>query len=216
MKVTVPCVLRIANVTLPDNSEDRESLLQVLEQTISEMLDAGENIDVIVKTINGIPVNNISASARATIVFNEPNDANITFDIVEEIACVDACEDDIESVDSVVNVTTQRLTQSLTSGSFIASLTSNAANVGVTALENASVNAEDFSSDDAEVEIVTTAPTAAPTLITDTPPSSHQPSTSSPPSDSYEDILVAFLELLIRLLQVMITNIAGKLLQPFF
>ena len=137
------------------------------------MLNAGESIDVIVTAINGIAVNT-SGSERAAVALIETDDANVDFDIVEEIMCEDTCDDALESAGGRVNQTTTSLKQSLENGSFVESLTSNAASASISSFENASVSAEDFSSDEPEIEVVT-------------PASSSTEPSSSPSSDEICD-----------------------------
>ena len=165
VQVTMSSVLKIDNVTLPEDPEDRHVLAQVLEQTISNMLNGEENTDVIVRAINDIAIN-VSAPAKAVPALRDSNDLKVDFDIVKEVECEDTCDDVIESVGSIANQTTVSFAQSLENGAFLDSLVSNAANSNVSSFDNATVSAEDFSSDEPVVEVVTPAPTSTEPSLT--------------------------------------------------
>ena len=156
---------------LSGSSEEHDTLLQVLRRNMSDMLNVREIADTIMTAINGISFKS-DASEILSVIFDEHNEVKVAVDIdvdvvVNEDDFQHTSDNAIASVGSIANqTTTTTLTsiitnsaESLQTRSIFDTLTSNATSAGVASLDNATVNADNLSSDAPEVLVVMTSPT---------------------------------------------------------
>jgi len=174
VQITVPSVLTIDNVELPEDPEQLNTLVGILEDTISETLSNGADLDVIVTAVNGNAIN--TAPSKTATVSRQSNELKVDFDIVQTVECADLCEAELGSAEAIANQTTATFVESLESGSFVGNLTANAADAGVTSMENATATAEDFVPEEPKIDVVTDSlpPSMAPSSLEDSGECGHE------------------------------------------
>jgi len=155
-------------LTLPENEAELEILLTVLEMSLlSGISDTSDSSTVIII----LSIGSLLVGDRSAMVVpkgsKQLKGLEVRFEVVTKILCgVEKdgdCQSALNSVTSVGDGITDQLQKSLTDGSFASSLAENAADFGVAALENVSVDSNSFASEPATVEVSSAAPTLSPT-----------------------------------------------------